>query len=61
MVCELDALLAQAIHVGGGQALVAKTSHVSESHVVHHDVEHIGTLVVIREGFHCKVVYIVQE
>ena len=44
MVCELDALLAQPVHVESGQALVAKTSHVGEPHVVHYDVEHIGTI-----------------
>lgn len=48
---EIDALLAQAVHVGGGQALVAKAPHVSQSHVIHHDVEHIGTLFVMG-GYH---------
>ena len=44
VVCELDALLAQAVNVRGGQALVAETPHVSESHVIHHNVEHIWTI-----------------
>ena len=43
-MCQLDALLAQAVNVGGGQALVAKTPHVSKSHVIHHNVEHIWTI-----------------
>ena len=36
--------LAEPVHIGSGNALVAETSHISDAHVVHHDVEHIGTI-----------------
>ena len=36
--------LAEPVHIGSGKALVAETSHISDAHVVHHDVEHIWTI-----------------
>ena len=36
--------LAEPVHIGSGNALVAETSHISDAHVVHHDVEHIWTI-----------------
>ena len=36
--------LAETVHIGSGNALVAKTSHISDAHVVHHNVEHIWTI-----------------
>ena len=36
--------LAEPVHIGSGKAFVAETSHISDAHVVHHDVEHIWTI-----------------
>ena len=59
VVGQLHPLFAQTIHVGGFQAFVPKTTHISKPHVIHNDVQYIGPFLVLASDILVSMSWIV--